>query len=151
MDLFRSEINQIKKNRVDGSLQILNTTIDVIVNYLATGVFSETTLINQLNDLSKTFPDFAVLQHFITGVNKTGNTKKDFFDFISDYKIKWGDVDSKISNHFLNRIKVDDSTVLLHSNSRTVHALFEEIARRNLSVNVFQTESQPGGDRRGRR
>lgn len=146
MDLFRSEINQIKKNRVDGSLQILNTTIDVIVNYLATGVFSETTLINQLNDLSKTFPDFAVLQHFITGVNKTGNTKKDFFDFISDYKIKWGDVDSKISNHFLNRIKVDDSTVLLHSNSRTVHALFEEIARRNLSVNVFQTESQPGGE-----
>ena len=78
MDLFRSEINQIKKNRVDGSLQILNTTIDVIVNYLATGVFSETTLINQLNDLSKTFPDFAALQHFITGVNKAGNTKKDF-------------------------------------------------------------------------
>lgn len=146
MDLFRSEINQIKKNRVDGSLQILNTTIDVIVNYLSTDVFSEITLINQLDDLSKTFPDFAILNHFVSGINKAGNTKKELLDFISDYKSKWANVDQDISNHFLNRIKVDDLAILLHSNSRTIHALFEEIARRNLSVNVFQTESLPGGE-----
>jgi len=146
MDSFKAEMNSIRQNRKDGSLQILNDTIAVIMKYLASPGFSETELVNQVTDLSKTFFDFAVLQHFISGINQEGNTKKDFLDYLSNYKLKWHDVDRSISNHFLSRIEVNDSTILLHSNSRTIRTLFEEIARRNLSVNVFQTESLPGGE-----
>lgn len=146
MNSFQIKIDKIKANREDGSLQILKTTIDVILNYLTSEGFSRAELDNQITSVSKNFPDFAVLQHFISGLRSSGNTKKELLDFISDYKIKWNHVDRDISKHFLNNIDLNGSTILLHSNSRTIHTLFEEIARKKLSVNVLQTESQPGGE-----
>jgi translation initiation factor 2B subunit (eIF-2B alpha/beta/delta family) len=146
MDTFLREINKIRQNREDGSLQILENSIELIMSYLDSKTFFDNVLKYQLNLLLKTFPDFAVLHHFISGINQQGNAKREISAFVSGYKRKWHDVERNISNHFLNNITVKGSTILLHSNSRTIHVLFEEIARRNLSINVLQTESQPGGE-----
>ena len=116
------------------------------MSYLDSKTFFDNVLKYQLNLRLKPFPDFAVLHHFISGINQQGNSKREISTFVSSYKRKWHDVERNISNHFLNIITVKGSTILLHSNSRTTHVLFEEIARRNLSINVLQTESQPGGE-----
>ena len=143
---FKVQLSKIKNDRQSGSLQILNNTLNVIQEAISARDINIHDLKAMVVDLSSDFPDFAVLQHFISGINQAGNTKRELLDFISNYKQKWQNVDRDISNHFLSSIKVNDSTVLLHSNSRTIHALFEEITRRNLTVNVFQTESRPGGE-----
>ena len=143
---FKVQLSKIKNDRQSGSLQISNNTLNVIQEAISARDINIHDLKAMVVDLSSDFPDFAVLQHFISGINQAGNTKRELLDFISNYKQKWQNVDRDISNHFLSSIKVNDSTVLLHSNSRTIHALFEEITRRNLTVNVFQTESRPGGE-----
>jgi len=141
---FKNSIKQIKNNIQDGSLQILNETIEAISNYLGSEEFSVSVFNIQLKELSQTFPDFSVLQHFIAGINTSGNTNKELSSFISNYKTNWGSVDREISNHFLKNINVNDSNILLHSNSKTIQTLFEEIAKRKIRINVFQTESYPG-------
>jgi translation initiation factor 2B subunit (eIF-2B alpha/beta/delta family) len=146
MDSFQRGIINIKQNSEDGSLQILDLTIGLIMNYLATETFSLAVLKIQLKHLSNAFPDFAVLHHFINAIEQSGNTKGEISIFISGYKQIWHGVNEKISNHFLNNTEVSDSTILLHSNSKTICALFEEIAKRKLPVKVFQTESLPGGE-----
>jgi translation initiation factor 2B subunit (eIF-2B alpha/beta/delta family) len=146
MDPFLRGINKIKQNREDGSLQVLENLIDLVMSYLASETFAVDVLKYQLNLLSKSFSEFVVLHQFVAGIELSGTTKKEISSFISGYKQTWNRVDEKISNHFLNNIEVNDSAILLHSNSRTIHALFEGIARRNLRVDVFQTESLPGGE-----
>jgi translation initiation factor 2B subunit (eIF-2B alpha/beta/delta family) len=116
------------------------------MSYLASKTFASDILKYQLNLLIKTFPDFAVLHHFVAGIKQSGNSKRDVSKFISGYKQKWQDVEHDISNQFLSSIAVNGSTILLHSNSRTIHVLFEEIAKRKLLVKVLQMESLPGGE-----
>ena len=146
MNSLRDEINRIRNNKRDGSLQILNDLILVIMKYLTSGTFSLDELKSQINSLLDSFPDFAVLQHFIVAFNQAGKSKKAISGFISEYNKKWQGVDVKISSKFLEHINLERKTVLLHSNSKTICTLFEGIAKRKSSVKVFQTESLPGGE-----
>ena len=141
---YEVRLDKIKGDRQSGSLQILNNTINVIQEALSERDLNISDLKTKVVDVSSVFPDFAVLNHFISGINKVGNTKEEFLDFISAYELEWNDVDRDISIHFLSSIEVNNSTILLHSNSRTIHALFEEIAMQKYNVEVYQTESHPG-------
>lgn len=141
---YEVQLDKIKGDRQSGSLQILNSALKVIQEALSGRDINISDLKTKVVDLSSVFPDFAIINHFVFGINGLGNTKKELLDFISDYELKWHDVDRDISNYFLSRIEVNDTTILLHSNSRTIHTLFDEITKRNLRVNVFQTESHPG-------
>ena len=143
---FEVEIDKVRQNKQDGSLQILITTIEVIKNYLASETYTEKGLKKQLKNLSMSFPDFAVMQHFVGAINMADGSKQAISVFISDYIKKWEGLDVKISSNFLKHINLERKAVLLHSNSKTICTLFEEIAKRKLSTKVFQTESLPGGE-----
>jgi len=143
---FAAEIDKVRQNKQDGSLQILNTTMEVIKNYLASGTYTEEDLKIQLKNLSMSFPDFAGLKHFIGAINRVDDSKQAISIFISDYSKRWQGVDVKISSNFLEHINLERKGVLLHSNSKTICTLFEEIAKQKLSVKAFQTESLPGGE-----
>ncbi len=143
MNRCKELFDRIAADRQSGSLKILNDTLSAVERCLKQG-FSETELSGHLQRLMEIFPDFALLHHFGNSYSKAMAESQDIAGFLSRYSSFWKNADRKVAINFLLRADPAGKTLLLHSNSRTLHALFETLRQKHISTRVLQTVSSPG-------
>jgi translation initiation factor 2B subunit (eIF-2B alpha/beta/delta family) len=73
-------------------------------------------------------------------------TKNSILTWIWEYKVKWKNVNKTIAQNFLQICQVDGLNLLFHSHSGTLVELGKELFSRKTPVQIFQTESLPGGE-----
>jgi translation initiation factor 2B subunit (eIF-2B alpha/beta/delta family) len=145
----------IKKNRVSGSITLLNKLIDVITDYVkSTKVHSSVVYKNiKLNTSGFKEDDtgnMLVLKGFIDEflgkfekVNSSNDNKRKYLTYLVNYKKRWDDIVKKIAENVLREINFIDKTVVLFSNSSSVVSIFKSLAKKKIFPVVLQCESNP--------
>lgn len=148
---WQEQIRMLQKNKEAGSTYILNSLIDSLSNFLAS-IQEENVNLNTseikdtLKSLIKKHNQFLVLMHFIEEffheLEKTNHSEKLHF-FIEDYKSKWNNIEKNIGENLISIVGTKKKSVLLHSNSSSVCNVLKFLKKKNLELDIFQTESRP--------
>jgi translation initiation factor 2B subunit (eIF-2B alpha/beta/delta family) len=152
---YKGEI-EIKNNQVSGSITLLNKLITVIEEYIKEATVHSSFVYYNIKRNAGIFKEgntgyMIVLSRFTDGFIQTFeniSTEKDergkFLEYIANYRKQWTDVNKMIAANVFREIKFKDKTVLLFSNSSTVTALFQAMAKRKVFPMLLQCESVPG-------
>ncbi len=146
---FEYEFHHVLKDNTSGSSSILNQLINILINYFSQNPLCHTNEIQEIAyKLSENFPSFAVIQHFTKEfkyyIKQDKKIKNDeILKFLDEYKNKWRDVNIRIAQNLLSKVHISNKTILLHSNSYSIHSVFSEIKNNNYQVKVIQTISYP--------
>jgi translation initiation factor 2B subunit (eIF-2B alpha/beta/delta family) len=151
---FELKIRELISDNYSGSAAILEKIIKSIHTYLNGQDLNTEYLRENLLKVTTHFPDLAVLHHFL----------QQFFDlleelelkslphqrtvqriehFIDDYNHEWNESIGKAAEKMERIIHFQGKRVLLHSNSSTIHVLFEHLANHNIFPSIYQTMSGP--------
>ena len=144
--IFEKEFKELFSDNISGSSAILNHLIELLSIHFKNPVNINEKHINHLiKNISNQFKSFAIIHHFLNEfssyIQKNNVTRIN--TFLVDYEEKWKDINKKIAQNFINQINIKNKTVLIHSNSSTIHAVFNEIRKNKLPVNIIQTVSYP--------
>lgn len=163
---FNSQIKKIKSDKYSGSVRVLNETISALYNFLEKEKdLDEKDLIyllrTSIKSIVETHNQFSALDHFYNEailsmedfIEKKDNAEKAegkvsslqnyLISITSDYIEKWNNVNRKIAELADKTYDFRDKTVLIHSNSNTILALFEYLKEKNIFPEVIQTEARP--------
>jgi len=147
MQTFKSKIKNIITDNLSGSTTILNNTIDALLYLLKHKPKIEATEIVQLlNEIYRHHSNFVVLFHFMNALFleiEKNPESQNLYSFILDYKTKWENAGEEAGKKFIEEINLKGKTVLLHSNSSSIHSLFSELAASHIFPTIFQTSSGP--------
>ncbi len=155
---FSKQINKIIANNRSGSVRILNSTMNAVIDYvhenqdLRIGF-----LIEKLNELFSEQSNFVVLFHFINQffLEISREKEKKEFDkvsgfhvesFIRGYQNYWKNSEKAMAESIMKDIDVQRKTILMHSNSSTIHAVFKYFAKKGIQARIFQTQSAPANE-----
>ncbi len=151
---FELKIKEIISDNYSGSAAILEKIIRSIHTYLNGNEINHAYLQQNLQKVTTHFPDLAVLHHFL----------QQFFDlleqieqknlphekaivkvekFIDEYRSHWQEQIGLAAEKMERLIRFQNKKILLHSNSFTIHVLFEHLATHNIFPSVYQTMSGP--------
>lgn len=151
MNNFEKKITQIGSDTESGSVSILNQTILAVEDFLEQNDKAPVnSLITTLNTLLKKHSHFSALFHFINELflfldefpeQEIESIK--LMSFLKTYQDKWNCVSGFVTQAAINEIDFNNKTVLLHSNSTTIHNVFEELSFTGTDISFFQTASAP--------
>jgi len=152
-DTFDDNLAAILEDNQSGSVTILDKVI-ALIKKLADTDINNSDLKSRLSKVKagvlSTFPHFKVTDHYITHLTamlNSGEGEVDLSESIKDfnhgYLLEWKHCNERIAVNFTSSIDLGGSTVLVHSNSSVVVAVFEKYAKDGLNVSVLQTEARP--------
>ncbi len=142
--------NHVISDNVSGSGSIVNQLQEALLR-LATGgePINLQALYTELKQFREHFPQFGILVHFLKSFDDTfhghAEIKNDnLVNFVLNYREKWDNVQKKVIQSFCDEVGLSGKTVLLHSNSSTIHQLFKN----NFTQNplIYQTLSSPANE-----
>ena len=144
MKKLRNKIQQIAENNTAGSVEVLNETIKALEDLLKKKKdFDKQELLSVLKALSQKRPEFLALSHFVNELTNTIEKSSPLSFWLKEYREKWDGVNLKVAEQAVKKIQFENLTLLLHSNSSTIKALFELLTKRQIAVSVLQTISHP--------
>ena len=152
-DSFEDNLTIILEDNQSGSVTILDKVI-VLIKKLADSDINNSDLKSRLSRVKagvlSTFPHFKVSDHYLTHLTAMINSgegnidlSESIKDFNHSYLLEWKDCNERIAINFTSMIDLEGRTVLVHSNSSVVVAVFKEYAKVGLNVSVLQTEARP--------
>ncbi|MBW6491411.1 MAG: hypothetical protein K0B15_09495 [Lentimicrobium sp.] len=151
---FELKIRELISDNYSGSAAILEKIIKSIRTYLNGNEIDAAYLHENLTKVTNHFPDLAVLHHFLqqffylieeVQVNDLNleKSKKKIEHFIDDYTGQWKESIDMASEKMARLVDFHNKKILLHSNSYTIHVLFEHLANHHIFPSVYQTMSGP--------
>jgi translation initiation factor 2B subunit (eIF-2B alpha/beta/delta family) len=151
---FEIKIKELLSDNYSGSAAILDKLMKSIQTYINSREIDTLLLREYLEKVSRSFPDLAVLHHFLQHFfefldrldeHELSNTKKKLRIeyFISEYDREWDDSIDLAAERMARLIQFSDKRILLHSNSSSIHILFQHLAVRKIFPSVYQTMSGP--------
>jgi len=153
--LFSKEVERIKNDNYSGSAALLDSLISALETFLENSDNLSPEDIAREIEINISGPvnkhsQLVVLRNFFdeleSAVKKySGDAafREKLKDYLAVYTRKWNKVNDKIAANAMKAIEFRNKTVLLHSNSSTIHKVFEKLAAKNIFVNVIQCESRP--------
>ncbi len=153
--LFSKEIERIKNDNYSGSAALLDSLISALINFLENSdnlspedIAREIEInisgpVNKHSQLVVLRNFFDELESVMTRYSGSAAFREKLKNYLSTYVRKWKKVNDSIASNAMKAIDFKNKTVLLHSNSSTIHKLFEKLAAKNIFVNVIQCESRP--------
>jgi len=152
-DSFEDNLTIILEDNQSGSVTILDKVI-VLIKKLADSDINNSDLKSRLSRVKagvlSTFPHFKVSDHYLTHLTAMINSgegninlSESIKDFNHSYLLEWKDCNERIAINFTSMIDLEGRTVLVHSNSSVVVAVFKKYAKVGLNVSVLQTEARP--------
>lgn len=137
---FKEKIIAIKNDHSHGSTILLQEIIDV---FLAKN-YSDNEILWAHSELGKLDPSMVVIHHFLKKLKPSiGN---DFQNHVQQYQEAWQNVNKRITKNLMGYLANDSFTILTHSHSGVVIDVLKHLLENGYSIEVFQTESQPGGE-----
>jgi len=152
-DTFEDNLTAILDDNQSGSVTILDNVI-VLIKKLADSDVNNSDLKSRLSRVKagvlSTFPHFKVTDHYLTHLTAMINSgegdivlSESIKDFNHSYLLEWKDCNERIAINFTSKVELEGKTVLVHSYSSVVVAVFKEYAKDGLNVSVLQTEARP--------
>jgi translation initiation factor 2B subunit (eIF-2B alpha/beta/delta family) len=137
-----------------GSNKILDRIINDIIEYLTDSKTdkqnAEAEISVFINKILNKFPNFVVIWHFAKELKKSALALKDDNSFktdlkksLEDYKAKWEKNFIAIAERATKQINFANSTVLLHSNSKSVTDALVYLKKEGNNFRIIQTVSGP--------
>lgn len=151
---FELKIRELISDNYSGSAAILEKIIRSIYTYLNGNDIDPVFLRENLQKVTAHFPDLAVLHHFlqqffdlleeieINPLSKEKSLKK-IERFMSAYDHEWKENIDLAAEKMGRLVDFKQKRILLHSNSYTIHILFEHLAIHNIFPSIYQTMSGP--------
>ncbi|MHC1777105.1 MAG: hypothetical protein AB9834_17015 [Lentimicrobium sp.] len=151
---FQLKIRELISDNYSGSSAILDKIIRSIQTYINNKEIDQEYLRTNLDSVTNHFPDLAVLHHFMQQfydlldemTQKEWPAEKTIFKierFISSYNETWNESIGQAAERMERLIKFSNKRILLHSNSSSIHVLFQHLATHNIFPSVYQTMSGP--------
>jgi len=145
-DLFR----EIAADRVSGSASVLKDIVTTLTKFLLTNPAPNYSMLeDQMAFLSVVFDRFAVLRHFVKTFIRLLHQREDhsgLLHFVQNYSQQWDRAPYDATAFLLNDIDFQDKTVMLFSNSSSLHALCEVLAEWEIESTFIQCHSFPAGE-----
>ncbi|MBN2616259.1 MAG: hypothetical protein JXR71_11260 [Bacteroidales bacterium] len=149
MSLFKNIFN----DRVSGSGSLLKKLEDELLFHGSSNeIINLPELIDDLQKLKNTFPQFALFHHFITELLNFLSPERDTLygkqltTFVHAYKEKWNRSQNRAAEQLLQQISLDKKNVLVHSNSSAIFCLAKLLSERNEKTIFWQTLSSPANE-----
>jgi len=151
---FELKIRELILDNYSGSAALLEKIIRSIQTYINARELDSEYLRSNLDHVTTHFPDLAVLHHFMQQFY-------DLFDqaaesnwplektihkvevFLTSYRQIWDESIGQAAEKMERLVKFQGKRVLLHSNSSSIHVLFEHLATHHIFPSVYQTMSGP--------
>jgi translation initiation factor 2B subunit (eIF-2B alpha/beta/delta family) len=144
----------ILNDNKSGSNKILDRITNDIIEYLthtkAHRQNAEAEISAFINKILNKFPNFVVIWHFAKELKKSALALKDDVTFKNDLKKSLGEYKAKWEKNFIaiaeraaKLINFANSTVLLHSNSKSVTDVLVYLTQKGNNFRVIQTVSGP--------
>lgn len=155
---FSQRIYEIIADNRLGSKEILNFTMEAIIDFMRENQnVRPGFLIEKMNELFREQSNFTVLFHFINKLfleisKEKGTIKFDnvsvgrIENFIKKYQHYWKNSEKAIAESLMKHVDVQRRTILLHSNSSSIHAVFKYFAKKGIHARIFQTQSAPANE-----
>lgn len=146
-------MENILGDQLSGSVVLLNKLIDSLKDWSDKSEELRSTdpqeFLEMTTHLQNQLSDFTVMSHFLNEVNakiREGEDLMDLSQWCQHYQYEWSDVADRMAQNFLETIEMDKGTVLLHSNSGTIHSIFNQLKDKELEIDIIQTESRPNNE-----
>lgn len=151
---FQLKIRDLISDNYSGSAAILEKIIRSIQTYINNREIDQEFLRSNLDKVTIHFPDLAVLHHFmqqfydLLDQSATGEWSKEktilkIEQFIHSYNLIWNESIGQAAEKMERLVKFNGKRILLHSNSSSIHVLFEHLATHGIFPSVYQTMSGP--------
>lgn len=151
---FELKIRELISDNYSGSAAILEKIIRSIYTYLNGNEIDAVFLRENLTKITAHFPDLAVLHHFLQQffdllyeiemhpISEEKSVKK-IEQFLGEYNLEWKENIALAAEKMGRLVDFHNKKILLHSNSYTIHVLFEHLSLHNISPSIYQTMSGP--------
>ena len=147
-----SDFQTIIDDKKSGSGAILKKTIRAVIQWIDKEKPDKEQFIRQIVSFYYQIPYFAVIFHFINQVlliAEEANFSHDkILQFIQKYQQKWKNIHNDIYDSLIKHANPHKKTILLHSNSSTISAVFAKLAKDKIKPVIYQTLSAPGNEGR---
>ncbi|MDY0343417.1 MAG: hypothetical protein RBR28_07580 [Lentimicrobium sp.] len=151
---FELKIKEIISDNYSGSAALLDKIIRSIQTYINQQEIDPDYLRENLNSITTHFPDLAVIHHFLQqflnlleDIEQRGADRNHMAVsievFVKNYISEWKDSMGQAAERMTRMVKFQHKKVLLHSNSSSIHVLFEHLAIHNVFPSIYQTMSGP--------
>ncbi len=151
---FENRIKELIADNYSGSAAVLDKLIKCVQTYVNSREISTAYLRDYLEKVGLNFPDLAVLHHFmqhffefldrLDEYELSNSKKKSRIEyFISEYLNEWDESIDKAAERMARLVQFSNKRILLHSNSSSIHILFQHLAVRKIFPSVYQTMSGP--------
>ena len=123
--------NHVISDNVSGSGTIVNRLQEALLGLASGGEpINLQALSTELKQFREHFPQFGILVHFLKSFEDTFHGHAEIknynlVNFVLNYREKWVNVQKKVIQSFCDEVGLSGKTVLLHSNSSTIHQLFK--------------------------
>ena len=144
--------DRVINDNVSGSGAIVEQVQDALFEQLKSEKSVQLqNLYPELQRLRTHFPQFGVLFHFLKSFDEAFSGQPEISypelrNFITEYRRRWADVQQNAIMDFYNEVNLAGKTVLLHSNSSTVHQLFKRFNYDLRKPVIYQTLSSPANE-----
>ncbi|MFA8449648.1 MAG: hypothetical protein ACEPOW_03020 [Bacteroidales bacterium] len=153
MDKLKSILDSIKQDQLSGSIVLLQKLIDGFKDLSSAWDdikdLNTYQIISILSEFQSDMSDFIVMNHFLNEIIDRIKRSGDIVDlgrWCSHYEYEWKDIADRMAGNFLETVELSKKNVLLHSNSGTIHSIFNQLKDKDLSINLIQTESRPNNE-----
>lgn len=151
---FEVKIKELIADNYSGSAAILDKLIRSVQTYINSREIDTTYLRENLEKVARSFPDLAVLHHFLQHFydflehideqalsNTRKKTRIEFF--IAEYTRVWEESIDLAAEKMARLVQFYGKKILLHSNSSSIHILFRHLTYRKIYPSIYQTMSGP--------
>lgn len=145
MKKYFDQLAALRADNQSGALELLEKLLELLEGTLRERSFNGTeisAMLSAVRQLKQNHNQLVILHHFIDQLSATDQPS--LLAQIQDYRTIWARIDETIARQFLEKVDLTSKTVLVHSNSQTVTALFREAKKQGIHCSIFQTESRPG-------
>ncbi len=148
MMIFDQVLNDNTSGSGDIVIQVQETLLDQMKS---NRLISLQDLHSGFQQLRSRFPQFGILIHFLKSFDEAFRGKleikyPELRSFITGYRGRWANVQQNVIKQFCDEVDLAGKTVLLHSNSSTIHHLFEQTVVQIQAPSVYQTLSSPANE-----
>lgn len=146
---FKELVTSLESDQESGALALASQTLQDFHSYLTqTGPFSQQELQTMAAELSAARPSMHALENALSRWQTTlSDDHTDNLRNLESVLDSLQQASQQVIEHTLPLVR-DKMKILLHSRSSLITGLFEQIARHEISVEVFATLSAPGHEGR---
>ena len=137
---FNEKIIAIKSDHSYGSTILLQEIINVFI----TTKYSNNELLQSFSELGKIDSSMVVIHHFLKELKPA--IGQDFQHKVAEYASTWKNVNERIAENLKANLSGDSLIILTHSHSGAIIGVVEILLRLGYTIEIIQTESQPGGE-----